>query len=81
VLTGARAAAKRQHDRGEEWRWLELGARAKEGARELGREGKRGGEGRGCLSPLIETERAPGGVARVVTVGINDFNAIEGGEL
>jgi hypothetical protein len=36
VLTGARAVAKRRRDGGEERRQLELGARAKEGARELG---------------------------------------------
>jgi hypothetical protein len=28
--------------------------------RELGREAKRGGEGRGCSSPFIGAERAPG---------------------
>jgi hypothetical protein len=28
--------------------------------RELKREGKRGGEGRGCLSPFIGVEGAPG---------------------
>jgi hypothetical protein len=42
VLTGARAVAKRQRDGGEERWWLELVARVKEGARELGREGKKG---------------------------------------
>jgi hypothetical protein len=31
-----------RHNGGEEWRQLELSARAKEGARELRREGKRG---------------------------------------
>jgi hypothetical protein len=54
VLTGAQAAAERRHDRGEEWRWLELDTR------ELGREGKRGGEGWGCSSPFIGVERVPG---------------------
>jgi hypothetical protein len=38
-------AAERRRDEGEDRRWLELSARAKEGSRELGREGKRGGEG------------------------------------
>jgi hypothetical protein len=47
VLTGALAVAKRRHDGGEERRWLELVARAKESAR-----GKRGGEGRECSSPF-----------------------------
>jgi hypothetical protein len=32
----------------------------KEGSRELGREGKRGGEGRGCLPPFIGSEGALG---------------------
>jgi hypothetical protein len=32
----------------------------KEGLRELGREGKRGGEDRGCSSPFIGAEGAPG---------------------
>jgi hypothetical protein len=39
VLTEARAATEMRRDRGEERRWLELGARVKEGVRELGREG------------------------------------------
>jgi hypothetical protein len=47
VLTGARAEAKMRRNRGKEWRQLELIARAKEGAKELGREGKRAGEARG----------------------------------
>jgi hypothetical protein len=33
---------ERQRDRGEEQRWLELSVRAKEGTRELEREGKKG---------------------------------------
>jgi hypothetical protein len=45
LLTGARAVAKRWRTRGSEWRWLELVARVKEGAKELGREGMRCGEG------------------------------------
>jgi hypothetical protein len=53
VLTGARAAVKRRRDGGREQRWLELIARAKEGTRELEREGKRGGEGWGCSSSFI----------------------------
>jgi hypothetical protein len=44
-LTGARAAVERQRDGEDERRRLELGARAKDGVRELGRERKRGGEG------------------------------------
>jgi hypothetical protein len=60
VLTGARAAAERRRDGGEDQRWLELDVRAKEGARELKREGNKGGEGRGCSSPFIGAEGAPG---------------------
>jgi hypothetical protein len=41
------AVAKRQRNRGKEQRQLEPITRVKEGAKELGREGKRGGEGRG----------------------------------
>jgi hypothetical protein len=41
VLTEARVAVKRRRDGDrEQWR-LELGARAKDGVRELGREGKK----------------------------------------
>jgi hypothetical protein len=42
VLTGARAAAERRRDGGEELRRLELGVRLKEGMRELEREGEKG---------------------------------------
>jgi hypothetical protein len=42
VLTGARAVVKMRRDGGEEWRWLELSVRAKEGAGQLGRERKKG---------------------------------------
>jgi hypothetical protein len=45
VLTGARAVAKRRRTGGSEQRQLELVARAKEGTKELGREGMRCGEG------------------------------------
>jgi hypothetical protein len=60
VLTGARAVAERRCDGGGEWRWLELSTRAKEGVRELEREGKRSGEGRGCSVPFIGAEGASG---------------------
>jgi hypothetical protein len=52
-LTRARAAVERRHDVGDERRGLELSARATKGVRELKRERKRGGEGRGCSSPFI----------------------------
>jgi hypothetical protein len=48
------AVAERRRDEGEERRWLELGVR------ELGREGKRGDEGRGCSSPFIGAKGAVG---------------------
>jgi hypothetical protein len=51
----------------------------KEGARELGREGKKGGEGRGFSSPFIGAKGAPGRVVGVVTGGVNGFNTIEDG--
>jgi hypothetical protein len=47
VLTRAQAAMKRRRDGGKEWQRLELVTRAKEGVKELRREGKRGGEGLG----------------------------------
>jgi hypothetical protein len=68
-------------DGGEErWR-LELIVRAKEGVKELGREGKRCGEVRGWCSPFIGAGGAPGRVAEEVTMALNVFNAIEDGEV
>jgi hypothetical protein len=53
VLTGDGGVAKRRRTGGNErWR-LELVARAKEGAKELGREGMRCGESRGGLIALL----------------------------
>jgi hypothetical protein len=52
VLTSVRAVAKRQRIEGSEQRWLELVARAKEGTKELVREGMRCGEGRGRIALL-----------------------------
>jgi hypothetical protein len=60
VLTGARAAVERQHGRGEEWRRLELSVRAKEGARELGREGKKERSGPGVLIAFYSGRRSAG---------------------
>jgi hypothetical protein len=80
VLTGARVAAEGRHDGGEEWQRLELDARAKEGAKELGRErGKRGGEGRGFSSPFTGAEGATGRGSRGGNCGINGFNTNEDG--
>jgi hypothetical protein len=64
VLTRACAMAETRRDGGKDsWR-LELDSSAKEGARELRREGKRGGEGRGCSSPFIGVDGAPGSGGR-----------------
>jgi hypothetical protein len=53
VLTGDGGVAERWRTGGNERRWLELVARAKEGAKELGREGMRCGESRGSRRPFI----------------------------
>jgi hypothetical protein len=45
--------AERRRTRGNERRWLELVVRAKEGAKELRREGMRCGESRGSHHPFI----------------------------
>jgi hypothetical protein len=48
--------------------------------RELGREGEKGRCGPGVLFALLQGQREHwGGVVGVVTVGVNGFNAIEGG--
>jgi hypothetical protein len=59
VLTGDEGVAKRWCTRGSEWRWLELVARVKEDAKELGREGMRCGEGRGSHHPFIGVGGVP----------------------
>jgi hypothetical protein len=76
-LTRAQAVVERRRDRGDERWWLELDVSAKEGVRELKRERKRGGEGRGCSSPFIGAEGASGGVAGAVMGSVSGFNAIE----
>jgi hypothetical protein len=53
VLTCDGGEATRRRTGGSERRWLELIARAKEGAKELGREGMRCGEIRGSHHPFI----------------------------
>jgi hypothetical protein len=53
VLTGDGGVAKRRCIGGSERRRLELIVRAKEGSKELGREGMRCGEGRGSHRPFI----------------------------
>jgi hypothetical protein len=52
VFTGDGGVTTRRRTGGSEWRRLELVARAKEGAKELGREGMRCGEGRGSHRPF-----------------------------
>jgi hypothetical protein len=44
---------ERRCDGEEDQWWLELAVRVKEGARELGSEGERDGEGRGCSGIYI----------------------------
>jgi hypothetical protein len=52
VLTGDGGVATRWRTGGSERRWLELIARAEEGAKKLRREGMRCGEARGVSSPF-----------------------------
>jgi hypothetical protein len=71
VLTGDGVVAERRCTGGNERRRLELIARAKEGAKELGREGMRCGESRGSHRPFIGAggstrEGWPGGVMAVL---------------
>jgi hypothetical protein len=84
VLTGDGGVATRWRTGGNERRQLELIARAEEGAKKLGREGMRCGEGRGggshrpFIGPGVTGEGWPGGS----NDGINGFNIIEdGGEV
>jgi hypothetical protein len=79
VLTSDGGVAKRWRTGGSERRRLELGARVKEGAKELGREGMRCGEGRGSHSPFIGVGGAPGRAGLGGNGGVNGFNAIEDG--
>jgi hypothetical protein len=53
VITGDGVVATRRCTGGSERRRLELITRVKEGAKELGREGMRCGEGRGSDHPFI----------------------------
>jgi hypothetical protein len=79
VLTGDGGVAERRRTgNNERWR-LELVARAKEGAKELGREGMRCGESRGSHCPFIGAGGAPERGDRGSNDGVNGVNAIEGG--
>jgi hypothetical protein len=53
VLIGDGGVAERRRTGGNEWRLLELITRAKEGVKELGREGMRCGESQGSHRPFI----------------------------
>jgi hypothetical protein len=53
VLTSDGGVATRRRTGRSEWRRLELIAGAKEGTKEIGREGMRRGEGRGSYRPFI----------------------------
>jgi hypothetical protein len=82
LLTRARAPVWRPGDGGEERRRLELVARAKEGTKGLGREGKRCGEVRGWCSTFIGAGGAVGrGGWGGHNGGVNVFNSIEDGEV
>jgi hypothetical protein len=82
VLTVDGGVATRRRTGGSKRRWLELIARAKEGTKELRREGMRCGEGRGSHRPFIGVGGVPGRVAGESNGGVNGFNAIEdGGEV
>jgi hypothetical protein len=79
VLTGNGKVVERWRTGGNDrWR-LELIARAKEGAKELGGEGMRCGETQRSHRPFIGAEGAPERGGRGSNGGVNDVNAIEGG--
>jgi hypothetical protein len=78
VLTGNGRVAERWRTGVHERRWLELVARAKEGTKELGREGMRCGESRGSHRPFIGVGGAPERGGRGSNNDINGVNAIEG---
>jgi hypothetical protein len=79
VLTGDGRVAERWRTGGNE-RWqLELVARAKEGTKELEREGMRCGESRGSHRPFIGVGGAPERGGWGSNGGVNGVNALEGG--
>jgi hypothetical protein len=79
VLTSDRRVAERWRTGGNERRQLELIARVKEGAKELGRKGMRCGESRGSHRPFIGAGGAPERGGRGSNGGVNGVNTIEGG--
>jgi hypothetical protein len=52
--------AVRRHGSGEDQQLLKISTRAEESARELGRDGKGCGEGRGWCSPFYRSRGTPG---------------------
>jgi hypothetical protein len=80
VLTGDGRVVERWRTGGNERRRLELVARAKEGVKELRREGMRCSESRGSHRPFIGAEGAPERGGRGSNCGVNGVNAIEGGD-
>jgi hypothetical protein len=83
VLTGDGGVATRWRTGGNERRRLELIARAEEGAKKLGREGMRCGEGQGgSHRPFVGARVHRRGVAGGSNDDVNGFNTIEdGGEV
>jgi hypothetical protein len=83
VLIGDGGVATRRRTGGSERRRLELIVRAKEGAKELVREGMRCDEGRWVSSPFYTGRGSAGeGWLGGSNGGVNGFNAIEdGGEV
>jgi hypothetical protein len=79
VLSDDGRVAKRWRTGGNERRRLELITRAKEGAKEIGREGMRCGESWGSHRPFIGAGEAPERGGRGSNGSVNGVNAIEGG--
>ncbi len=79
VLTGDGRVVERWRTGSHKRRRLELMARAKESAKELGREGMRCGESQGSHRPFIGAGGSTREGGRGSNGGINGINAIEGG--
>jgi hypothetical protein len=79
VLTSDGRVAERWRTGGHERRRLELVVRAKESAKELGREGMRCGESRLSHRPFIGAGGSTEEGGRGSNGGVNGVNAIEGG--
>jgi hypothetical protein len=79
VLTGDGRVAERWRTEGNDrWR-LELVARAKEGAKELGKEGMRCGESRESHRPFIGVGERRSGVAGGVTAALMALTPLKAG--